>query len=148
MFSPLLIVIPIFALILSGCRKTSVMGPAASGEINRFVVTSRSLPCCLKPWPMRLGRSSTNRIYRDIRFRMRARIHRYTVGTRQICRLLVGEFQIKQLSASYANAAFIWVSLLILSAIVHATLIFSPPTQSMRGFQYKRIRCKAKGILS
>jgi len=40
MFSTLLIVLPIFALIFTGwlVRRMGIMGPQAAGELNRFVV--------------------------------------------------------------------------------------------------------------
>jgi predicted permease len=48
MFSPLLIVLPIFALIFAGwfARRIEVLGPQASSELNRFVVYL-SLPALL-----------------------------------------------------------------------------------------------------
>ncbi len=48
MFTPLLVVLPVFALILAGviARRTEVLGPQATRELNRFVVWL-ALPCLL-----------------------------------------------------------------------------------------------------
>ncbi len=48
MFTPLLVILPVFALILAGvmARRTGVLGPHATRELNRFVVWL-ALPCLL-----------------------------------------------------------------------------------------------------
>lgn len=47
-FTPLLVILPVFALILAGviARRTGVLGPHATRELNRFVVWL-ALPCLL-----------------------------------------------------------------------------------------------------
>ncbi len=48
MFTPLLVILPVFALILAGvlARRSGVLGPHATRELNRFVVWL-ALPCLL-----------------------------------------------------------------------------------------------------
>ena len=62
MFSTLLVVLPIFALIFAGwlARRLRVLGPGASSELNRFVV-ALALPALLNAWHGSGGREGSRR---------------------------------------------------------------------------------------
>jgi malonate transporter and related proteins len=109
MFTTLMVVLPIFALILVGygCRRTGVLGPNATTELNRFVVYL-ALPALLFDI---MAHTSWAAIYQPgfiATFGLScAIVFAVTVALRLRTPLHLADASIDGLNAAYANCGFI-----------------------------------------